>query len=66
MLDGVDNYLKLLEQNNVPSTFFVLGEIAKSHNNIIIKINSKGHEIGSHGWNHERPINLSKRFFSSN
>ena len=64
MLDGVDNFLELLDKNDIPSTF-VLGELAKSKNDILINISKKGHEVSSHGWSHSRPINLSTKDFSN-
>src|SRR5262249_32672923 len=37
-----------------PATFFVVGEIARSHPGLIRDIAAAGHEIGSHSWDHRR------------
>ncbi|MTT32725.1 polysaccharide deacetylase family protein [Terrilactibacillus sp. BCM23-1] len=44
--------LEILKQKNVKATFFVSGEWAERHPEIIEKIKKDGHEIGSHGMNH--------------
>lgn len=45
--------LNLLAEKKASATFFVLGDVAKNHPNLIKKIDLEGHEIGSHGFNHE-------------
>tara|TARA_B100001175_G_C19469816_1_gene621135 strand:- start:575 stop:1441 length:867 start_codon:yes stop_codon:yes gene_type:complete len=64
LLDGVNNYLNILDDFNLPSNFFVLGEIAGSLKLILRQIKKLNHDIGSHGWTHERPITMSKSSFS--
>jgi len=49
--------LELLEKYNVKATFFVLGWLAEKVPELIRIIDSKGHEIASHGYSH---ISLSK------
>lgn len=44
--------LNLLAEKNASATFFVLGDVAKNHPELIKRINIEGHEIGSHGFNH--------------
>jgi polysaccharide deacetylase family protein (PEP-CTERM system associated) len=65
MLDGFDNYVKLLNDNNVYSSFFVLGEIANSIKNKLINLNNSGHDIASHGWDHKRPLLLTPDEFKA-
>lgn len=55
LLDGIDVYREILQKHNVPSSFFVLGEIAESISSTLNEITKEKHEIGSHGWNHVRP-----------
>jgi polysaccharide deacetylase family protein (PEP-CTERM system associated) len=45
--------LRILDKYNNTATFFVLGEIARDHPDLINDIVDQGHEIGSHGWYHE-------------
>jgi len=65
LLDGVSNYLQILEDEHVPSSFFVLGEIANSIKHTLKEIIELNHEIGSHGWNHNRPIMMSEIDFKN-
>lgn len=54
---GMDFILDELEKRNIKATFFILGWVAKKCPDLILKIASKGHEIGSHGYSHT-PIDL--------
>lgn len=49
-----ERILDLLAQHNIKATFYLVGEIARSHPQLIREIASEGHEIGSHGWVHRR------------
>jgi peptidoglycan/xylan/chitin deacetylase (PgdA/CDA1 family) len=54
--DGPSNVtpsvLETLRKHNVKATFFVLGEQAKSHPELINAIWEQGHVIGNHTYNH--------------
>ena len=58
LLDGLDVYVELLESLSLPSSFFVLGEIAVSKIAFFKDLVRSGHDVGSHGWNHIRPMTL--------
>lgn len=58
LLDGLDVYVELLESLSIPSSFFVLGEIAESRINFFKDLIKSGHDVGSHGWSHIRPMTL--------
>ncbi len=58
LLDGLDVYIELLESLSIPSSFFVLGEIADSRINFFKDLVKSGHDVGSHGWSHIRPMTL--------
>lgn len=45
--------LDLLSTRNVRATFFVLGWVAERRPNLVRKLASEGHEIASHGHEHE-------------
>ena len=49
----LDRILELLEANNLSATFFCLGKIAESFPHVVKKIQSFGHEIGSHSYAHK-------------
>jgi polysaccharide deacetylase family protein (PEP-CTERM system associated) len=48
---------RLLDQlaaAGVKGTFFVVGQIAKTHPELVRAIHDAGHEVGSHSWDHRR------------
>lgn len=51
---GVPRLLGLLEHLGVPATFFVPGYIAEHHPRMVAAIVERGHEIGLHGYLHEK------------
>ena len=61
--DAVKPLLELLDKYNVSATFFVLGQVAERHPELIEKIYEEGHEIASHGYSHKRLHELGKEKF---
>jgi peptidoglycan-N-acetylglucosamine deacetylase len=53
--EGVPRILKLLDEFNIPATFFVPGDTAERHSELVKRIVAAGHEIGHHGYVHESP-----------
>jgi polysaccharide deacetylase family protein (PEP-CTERM system associated) len=51
--------LKEASRNRIKATFFVLGWLAERLPNLVREIQSRGHEVASHGCNHELPELLS-------
>lgn len=51
---GAYRILALLKKYQLPATFFVPGQIAERYPDLIKKIDAEGHEIGNHGYTHER------------
>jgi len=47
----------------VPATFYVVGQIAETHPQLIRAIAAAGHEIGTHSWNHQRVHRFSEIAF---
>ncbi len=50
---NIDRLLDLLDGHGTRATFFVLGWVAERRPDLIKTIASYGHEIASHGYNHE-------------
>lgn len=50
----VDMILDLLEKYGVKATFYVPGFVAEHNQEVIRRIAAAGHEIGNHGYTHER------------
>ena len=51
--------LKILDEFGYKVTFFVLGDVAVNHLDLIKEIDACGHEIGSHGYAHDFITTLS-------
>jgi len=57
---GVPRLLGLLDHCQVPATFFIPGYIAEHHPGMTRAVQAAGHEIGLHGYLHERLITLNE------
>lgn len=55
---GVPRILDLLGEKNVKASFFVPGYTAELYPELIQRIHDEGHEIGVHGYLHEKPSSL--------
>jgi len=60
---SVDLLLELFDRHKRPGTFFILGDAAKRCPGMARKIADAGHEIASHGTNHDRLHRLSPDTF---
>lgn len=59
-----DALLDMFDRCGVRATFFVLGYVADRHPALVARVRAAGHEIGSHGYGHERVYTLSAEAFS--
>ena len=57
--NDIDSILKILEENNVKITFFMVGDWIEKYPEEVKKIYEAGHEIGSHSDTHPHVNNLS-------
>lgn len=55
--------LDLFAKHGVIATFFVLGCVAERFPSLVREINSAGHEVASHGYNHRLIYDLSPKQF---
>jgi polysaccharide deacetylase family protein (PEP-CTERM system associated) len=60
---NADAVLALFAEANVKATFFTLGWVAERHPALIRRIVAAGHEIASHGWDHDRVFSLTPEAF---
>lgn len=60
---GLDFVLAALQERGLRATFFILGWIAERHPASVRKIASHGHEIASHGYNHQTIDQMSPAEF---
>jgi len=51
---NIDRILELLAEHEVHGTFFTLGWIAERYPDMVRRIVASGHELASHGYDHER------------
>lgn len=63
MLDGLVNYVDLLNAYNIRTTFFALSELSESAKDKILYVAKSGHEIACHGKHHTRPIMMDTNDF---
>lgn len=62
----LDRILGILDDHKAKATFFFLGWIVERHPDLALRILSKGHEIGYHGYNHVELTSLTKDEFKVN
>lgn len=60
---NTDHVLALFDGAGVKATFFTLGWVAARHPALIRRIAEAGHEIASHGWDHQRVFNMDEAAF---
>ncbi len=55
--------MALFAEANVNATFFTLGWVANRYPALIRRIAEAGHEVASHGWDHERVFRMTPEQF---
>lgn len=61
---NVEVILEMFAAADVKATFFTLGWIAQRNGALMRKIVEGGHELASHGWDHERVFRLEPKSFA--
>lgn len=63
--DGPDEltlrYLELLDDLGVPATFFVSGQNAEKHPELVREYLRRGHQVANHGFDHQGFTKLSRK-----
>jgi polysaccharide deacetylase family protein (PEP-CTERM system associated) len=62
---NIDIILNMLNTSGVKATFFTLGWIAERYPKMVRSIVDQGHELASHGYQHQRASDLSEDDFFS-
>ena len=57
--------LDMFAAADVKATFFTLGWVAQRHGGLMRRIVDAGHELASHGWDHERVFRLDRASFTA-
>ena len=60
---NTDNVLALFGESGVEATFFTLGWVAERFPALIRRIADAGHEVASHGWDHQRVFTMDATAF---
>ncbi len=55
--------LDTLAQFGAHATFFVVGQIAQRNPGFVRAIHERGHEVASHGWDHQRVLSMTPAGF---
>jgi peptidoglycan/xylan/chitin deacetylase (PgdA/CDA1 family) len=55
--------LDVLAERHLTATFFVIGELAMRHRELIRRIAAEGHELGNHTWSHGEPSRTDTKQF---
>jgi peptidoglycan/xylan/chitin deacetylase (PgdA/CDA1 family) len=59
---GADSILKILEANNIQTTFFLTGKFIIRYPELTQKILNTGHEIGNHSYSHPHLTQFEESF----
>lgn len=60
--DFTPRILRVLKQEHVPATFFVVGEMAEAFPDLVRREVAEGHEIGNHTYHHVRLPWINPRY----
>jgi polysaccharide deacetylase family protein (PEP-CTERM system associated) len=61
---NVREILDLFDEASAKGTFFTLGWVAQRHGPLLREIVARGHELASHGWDHQRVFRMDRASFS--
>lgn len=50
---NVKRILDILDEHNLSASFFILGWVAENYPDLVKEISARGHEIGTHSYNHQ-------------
>jgi polysaccharide deacetylase family protein (PEP-CTERM system associated) len=63
MLDGLTNFLEIVDEFHIKSTLFTLSDVVSVVKSDLLSAIDEGHEVASHGMSHKRPLTISKDAF---
>jgi len=66
MLDGLDEYIRILEEYDIKSTIFTVGSLGIEQKELIGKHINNGHEIALHSYDHIAPTDIDSEEFKKN
>lgn len=60
---GMDKIIEILEETDSKCTFFILGWVGENYPELIKKLSKAGHEIASHGYQHDKVYDMKPAEF---
>ncbi len=63
--DKTEQILQILQQEQVPATFFLTGQEVAQHPDLLGKILAAGHQVGNHSYHHQRLIFKTPSYISA-
>ncbi len=63
LLDGFDEYMKILDKHNIKSTLFTVGTLAPKIADRLKKNLKNGHRLALHGHTHVAPMDVNEETF---
>ena len=51
--------LDMLDAQGIPASFYVPGQVAETHTDLVREIAARGHEVAHHGYLHEPPATMT-------
>jgi polysaccharide deacetylase family protein (PEP-CTERM system associated) len=64
VVGATERLLDLLDETGTSATFFVLGWVAERHGGLVRAIQTRGHEVASHGYGHQMITRLNRAQFA--
>lgn len=65
LLDGLDEYLSILDRYGIKSTLFTVGQLAPKIADTLRGYLAKGHRLALHNYEHIEPLDISQSCFAS-
>lgn len=56
VMDGLEVFIRMIENHNIKATFFVVGELIQTLKKTIKNLDEDGHDVGLHSYYHKRPV----------
>ena len=56
LLDGFDEYIKIMDRHGIKNTLFTIGELAPKIADRLRQCVASGHDLAMHSYNHEPPM----------
>lgn len=66
LMDGLEEYLKILDRNGIKATLFVVGDLAPQMADRLRPYLASGHNLALHSYNHTAPMLVPVELFREN